>query len=68
MFLGAQMIHTELLFALTGVGENGKGDLAAGAPLRLCLRLIHIGRSRGSRIYQILSFAILDALAIKNIT
>lgn len=62
------MIDTELLFTLTGVSQNGKGDLAAGASLRLCLRLIHIGRSRGSRIYQILSFTILFALAINTIT
>jgi hypothetical protein len=50
MFLGAQMIDTELFFTLTGVGQNGKGDLAAGALLRLhlCLRLIHVVTSRGN--------------------
>jgi len=50
VFLGAQVIHAELLFTLTGVGQNGKGDLAAGAPLRLhlCLGLIHVGTSRGT--------------------
>ena len=50
MLLSRKMIDTELLFALTGVGQNGKGDLAAGAPLRLRLRLrlIHVDYSRGS--------------------